>query len=313
MSIDEAHNVERDERMTAERAYELFWADLLAASATFRCVGSQCTAPLICACIDKPAQTLRVRPYFRSRRIEDHAAECEVLLGARPSKDGPRTPAADVFELERPADHFNSPVATTPSVATSTRAPAVRAPSGGVRTQASHYYRLSSVVQKFLEHRRDQTLAEATVAIGGETSTYEAVFRNVYRQKVEDVAGVRAIWWGTAYVQRLKKENGYFIRFTRPFRMGEKEAKPTITLGEKLIEAYPVRKLLRARLDKLIADSGGYCVVFVWAKPWTPPADSSEAFVRFYVNNPDHLDVRGPEVLEELKQTSRIVRPAITS
>ncbi|TCV95925.1 hypothetical protein EC912_102270 [Luteibacter rhizovicinus] len=307
MSIDEAQNSERQERMTAERAYELFWAELLDAGATFACVGTGCTAPLICACLDKPEQTLRVRPYFRSRRIEDHAETCEVLHGTRSGTRKPETPTPDVFELERPADHFRaSPQPGTPSVQTAREAPATKK-SSGLRTGASHYYRLSSVVQKFLEHRRDGTLAEATVAIGGETPTYEALFRNVYRQKVEDITGVRAIWWGTAYVQRLKKENGYFIRFTRAFRTGEQETKPTITLGEKLIEVYPVRKLLRARLDKLIAETGGYCVVFVWAKPWTP-AESEASFVRFYVNNPDHIDIRGPEVLEELKQTSRIAR-----
>ncbi len=159
-------------------------------------------------------------------------------------------------------------------------------------------------MQKFLEHRRDRDLAEATVDIGGETTTYEALFRNIYRQKVADLLGTRAVWWGTASL-RATREGGYYLRFSRPFRHEDAELRPTITITARDIEAYPVRKLLRARLDKLIAESGGYCVAFVWAKPWMPK-DAEKPFVRFYVNNLDHIDVRGPEILEELKNTSRV-------
>ena len=327
MSIEEALNVERNERLTAERAYELYWADLLGQAPTFTCVGHGCSAPLICACLDKPEQNLRIRPYFRSRRVEDHAATCEVAHGKGDTKPEKRP---DVFEAERPADHFRSlPAVSKPDPApgetlweplhrrsrdsgerqgeqpvAAEAAPTGKVPVAGLKPRASHYYRLSSLVQKFLEHRRDKDLAEATVEIGGETSTYEALFRNIYRQKVADQLNTRAIWWGTASL-RATKEGGYYLRFSRPFRHEDVELKPTITLTAKDIDAYPVRKLLRARLDKIIAEADGYCVVFVWAKPWMPK-DAEKPFVRFYVNNLDHIDVRGPEILEELKNTSRV-------
>jgi hypothetical protein len=321
VSIEEALNAERNERLTAERAYELYWADLLGAAPTFTCVGHDCSAPLICACLDKPEQNLRIRPYFRSRRIEDHAVTCEVAHGKAEAKAEKRP---DVFEAERPADHFRSiPTVSKPdaplweplqrqsrdSGAGGGEHPvaAEAAPTrsgGGLRPRGGHYYRLSSLVQKFLEHRRDKDLAEATVEIGGETSTYEALFRNIYRQKVADLLGTRAVWWGTASL-RATKEGGYYLRFSRPFRHDDAELKPTITLTARDIDAYPVRKLLRARLDKIIAEADGYCVVFVWARPWMPKA-AEKPFVRFYVNNLDHIDVRGPEILEELKNTSRI-------
>jgi hypothetical protein len=304
VSIDEGLNPERNERLTAERAYELYWADLLGDAPTFTCVGHDCHAPLICACLDKPEQNLRIRPYFRSRRLDDHAATCEVAHGKGEGK-AERKP--DVFEAERPADHFRALPAVSkpdPSSTPARRLPPVSAAPAGLKPRSSHYYRLSSLVQKFLEHRRDKDLAEATVEIGGETSTYEALFRNIYRQKVADQLNTRAIWWGTASL-RATKEGGYYLRFSRPFRHDDTELRPTITLTAKDIDAYPVRKLLRARLDKLIAESEGYCVVFVWAKPWMP-RDAEKPFVRFYVNNLDHIDVRGPEILEELKNTSRV-------
>jgi hypothetical protein len=323
VSIEEALTVERNERLTAERAYELYWADLLGQAPTFTCVGHDCAAPLICACLDKPEQNLRIRPYFRSRRIEDHAATCEVAHGKGESKAEKRP---DVFEAERPADHFRSLPAVSkpdPTASETLWEPLQRRSRGsgpglgehpiaaeaapttaGLRPRASRYYRLSSLVQKFLEHRRDKDLAEATVEIGGEISTYEALFRNIYRQKVADQLNTRAIWWGTASL-RATKEGGYYIRFSRPFRHEDAELKPTITLTAKDIDAYPVRKLLRARLDKIIAEADGYCVVFVWARPWMPK-EAEKPFVRFYVNNLDHIDVRGPEILEELKNTSRV-------
>ena len=322
MSIEEALTAERNERLTAERAYELYWADLLGTAPTFTCIGHDCSAPLICACLDKPEQNLRIRPYFRSRRIEDHAATCEVAHGKGEAKTEKRP---DVFEAERPADHFRSiPAVSRPDTPLweplqrrsrdsgadfgehpiADESAPTRAATGGLRARGSHYYRLSSLVQKFLEHRRDKDLADATVEIGGETSTYEALFRNVYRQKVADLLNTRAVWWGTASL-RATKEGGYYLRFSRPFRHDDAELKPTITLTAKDIDAYPVRKLLRARLDKIIAEADGYCVVFVWAKPWMPK-DAEKPFVRFYVNNLDHIDVRGPEILEELKNTSRV-------
>ncbi|SEW05973.1 hypothetical protein SAMN04515660_2189 [Luteibacter sp. 329MFSha] len=305
VSIEEAFTAGHDERITAERAYELHWADLLDRDARFTCVGSGCSAPLICACLDKPEQNLRIRPYFRSYRLEDHADTCEVAHGRGESKAEKRP---DVFEAERPADHFRAPAATPRADAVASPAQrAVASASAVSRPRASHYYRLSSLVQKFLEHRRDKDLDEATVEIGGETQTYEALFRNVYRQKVADLLGTRAVWWGTASL-RATKEGGYYLRFSRPFRHDDAELRPTITLTAKEIDAYPVRRLLRARLDKLIAESDGYCVVFVWAKPWMPK-DAEKPFVRFYVNNLDHIDVRGPEILEELRNTSRVASP----
>lgn len=315
VSIEEATTPSRHEPLSAERAYELYWADLLGEAPTFFCVGHACTAQLICACLDKAEQTLRIRPYFRSRRIEDHAATCEV---AHPANETKKEKRPDVFEAERPADHFRRlpavttpppPEGRTPVGASSAGDPAAAGhPTAPHRPRltprSSHYYRLSSLVQKFLEHRRDKDLADAEVEIGGETTTYEALFRNVFRQKVADLTGTRAVWWGTASL-RATKEGGYYLRFSRPFRHDDQELRPTITLTAKDIDAYPVRKLLRARLDKLIAEADGYCVVFVWAKPWMP-RDAEKPFVRFYVNNLDHIDVRGPEILEELKNTSRI-------
>lgn len=319
VSIEEATTPARHEPLTAERAYELYWADLLGDAPTFFCVGHGCSAQLICACLDKPEQNLRIRPYYRSRRIEDHAATCEV---AHPKGEAKKEKRPDVFEAERPADHFrkvppvrgqpvDAPVAggadagTPPPLSSDpTAIPPRRAAATGVTPRSSHYYRLSSLVQKFLEHRRDKDLAEAEVEIGGETTTYEALFRNIYRQKVADLTGTRAVWWGTASL-RATKEGGYYLRFSRPFRHEDQELRPTITLTARDIDAYPVRKLLRARLDKLIAEADGYCVVFVWARPWMPKA-AEKPFVRFYVDNLDHIDVRGPEILEELKNTSRI-------
>lgn len=302
MTIEEATLPDRDERLTAERAYELYWADLLPRDARFACVGTGCAAPLICACLDKPEQNLRIRPYFRSYRLEDHAATCEVAHGRGDTRPEKRP---DVFETERPAGHFRSEPARA-AVPAGDRAPR-RVPASnatGLSPHASHYYRLSSLVQRFLEHRRDRDLADATVDIGGETTTYEALFRNIYRQKVADLLGTRAVWWGTASL-RATREGGYYLRFSRPFRHEEAELRPTITITARDIEAYPVRKLLRARLDKLIAESDGYCVAFVWAKPWMPK-EAEKPFVRFYVNNLDHIDVRGPDILEELKNTSRV-------
>jgi hypothetical protein len=310
MSIQEAITPDRDERLTAERAYELYWADLLGETPLFFCIGHDCTAPLICACLEKPEQNLRIRPYFRSRRIEDHAVSCEIAHG-----HGEASPAKrpDVFEAERPADHFcaTAPVSRPEGTERPTRKPVVTAPPTGVAPRPSHYYRLSSLVQKFLEHRRDKDLAEAIVEIGGETTTYEALFRNVYRQKVADLTGTRAVWWGKASI-RATREGGYYLKFSRPFRHGDEELRPTITLTAKDIEAYPVRKLLRARLDKMIEGADGYCVVFVWAKPWMPK-DAQKPFVRFYVNNLDHIDVRAPDILDVLKSTSRVAASAVTT
>lgn len=302
MSIEEAFTPERAERLTAERAYELHWADLLGRDTPFVCVGSGCSAALICACLDKPEQNLRIRPYFRSYRLEDHADTCEVAHG-RPDAKVEKRP--DVFDTERPADHFRgAATGARPDPASTPPRRVATAGTGGLKPRASHFYRLSSLVQKFLEHRRDKDLDRATVEIAGETVTYEALFRNVYRQKVADLLGTRAVWWGTASL-RATKDGGYYLRFSRPFRHGDAELRPTVTLTAKDIDAYPVRRLLRARLDKLIAESGGYCVAFVWAKPWMPK-DAETPFVRFYVNNLDHIDVRGPEILEALKNTSRV-------
>ncbi|MDY1546713.1 hypothetical protein [Luteibacter sahnii] len=289
--IEEAIQPEREERLSAERAYELYWADVLDGDATFLCTGNGCTARLICACLDKPEQNLRIRPYFRSRRLDDHAPTCEVAHG---KAGAAREKGPDVFDAERPRDHFRERVL---SAAPRARTSAPAAP------RASRYYRLSSLVQKFLEHRRDGDLDTATVDMGGETLTYAGLFRNVYRQKVADLTGTRAIWWGTASL-RATREGGYYLRFSRAFRHDDADLHPTVTLTARDIEAYPVRRLLRARLDKLIAE-GGRCVAFLWARPWMPK-DAESPFVRFYVDNLDHIDVRGMEILEELQQTSRV-------
>ncbi|MGE6995243.1 hypothetical protein ACQKIK_17790 [Pseudomonas sp. NPDC047961] len=65
MSLDVAYSIEVDDYVDPDKAYDLYWAGLIADKQAFLCPGTDCTAQVTCCNIDKDAQNMRVVPHFR--------------------------------------------------------------------------------------------------------------------------------------------------------------------------------------------------------------------------------------------------------
>lgn len=65
MHLEEAFSLQFGQTITAERAYELFWADIINDKRAFQCPGDNCTAQVTCANLDAPEQDLKVQPHYR--------------------------------------------------------------------------------------------------------------------------------------------------------------------------------------------------------------------------------------------------------
>jgi hypothetical protein len=307
--IDEARSTELNEEMSAERAYELYWAGLLQDQDAFVCIGDGCTARILCACMYKAEQDIKVRPHFRKMPEEIHASTCEFSGKGESGGDGAGKDAdkeiqrgkapADVFDLSRPAGDLG----IAPHPGTSSTGVRGISGSGGSksrRDRSALYYRVSSVVQKYLALRKTGRHRTVSIAVGGSMLSYDELFRRIYHQDLAMVEGIAAIYWTTALIKRNREDTGYSLVVKSDFSSSDKAYVPRIEILDVTIETYRLGRLVRQRLKNLIDKGNSECVVFLWGSPWVG-RKTSPLRVKFFADKLDHIDFRPMSILERIE------------
>lgn len=321
MRLEEAFSLQFGQTITAERAYELFWAGIINDKRAFRCPGDDCTAQVTCANLDALEQDLKVQPHYRP--YGEHETGCTFAkIATTPSRSvGPRghgfsirdpeTP--DVFNLSRPANHFvRFTVETPPSP------PGVRKPiptRGGDQTddgaRQRQYYSVANLVSRWLRFRKESGVARSEVRIGAATLTYEQLFKGVYNQNAEILVQAQHVYWGKAWAKRLPNDTGYRIEFNEKMKVDGMPRRPSLLVYDNVIEKYSVKKPLIERLQAAIEKSDGGCILFVFGAPIivpdfesaTPTAPYTRSFINFRVNNLDMIDIQSLSLFEQLRST----------
>lgn len=322
MRLEEAFSLQFGDTITAERAYELYWAGVIDDQRAFQCPQDDCTAQVTCANMCTAEQDLKVQPHYRP--YGEHIAGCTfsdkaTSGGGRPAKDG--LPAAslhpdipDVFHFSRPADHFVARDAADGPEPVAARKASARAgqSSNQSGSRRRHHYSVSNLVSRWLRLRDENRLDVESVQIGGDTQTYRQLFKGVYHQEAEKYTRAPFVFWGKARATRLPY--GYRIALDKKMTVGGQAVRPSLLLRDSVIEQCPYRKRVLANLDKAIADDHGTCVLFVYgapeivpdAKSATDTGPATKSFINFNVTSVDMLDVHRVSLYERLSKAKAV-------
>lgn len=309
-SLEEAYSTEFGEVVDAERAYDLYWADVIEDKRAFCCPGEGCSVQVTCANIDKERQDMRQSPHFR--QYGDHAAICDaVSLGsslkssttldhghsnAKRTKEG----GFDILRLRRPPSHFQkrSDQSSRPNAAQASKA-AIDANKRSSRPGGcSEVFSIRPLVSKFVRHKRDSQASRQVIQIGAVKVTYADLFREVNNQKLLNLPKGNLVYWGTAFVDRTHAKNAYIVKFSKSLLHGEHGIRPTTIISDSALASYPVGKLVTARLKKIGEMDSPRCYAFVYG---TPKARSSNGkiYLNIDVATLDFLEIRHLDLFEE--------------
>ncbi len=321
MHFEEAFSGQFGQTLTAERAYELFWAGVIDDKRAFQCPGDGCSAQITCANLDVIEHDLKVQPHFRL--YGQHGAGCPFdrersAASVNATGAGGRTRTAqgltrpDVFQLKRPADHFVRASISLPNTGKSATGKGSANHGSLVAGDARqrNFYSVGNVVSRWLALRKEGRLAECQVQVGSIVTTYDRLFRGVYNQDAQKLEGTTHVYWGKAWVERMASGTGYRLRFNESLQVDGQSCRPSLLIFDDKIERYGLKNLLVRRMDAAIEKSKGACVLFVLGAPTvvpdldsaTPTTPYARSFVNFKVPGLDMVEVRGLDLYEQLRR-----------
>lgn len=313
MRTELAYSEEFNEEINAERAYELYWAEVIFDKRAFRCAHEGCPARYTCANMDKPELLLKQQPHFREQQgHEAHAADCGALAAQKELRgggtSGPRaeagTPAPDRLLLKRPAGHF-TPKQTLPGGSVGTSGTRSVGGEGGVRSRSTAFYSVRSLVSRWLKARRAGTDEEQTLQVGAqEALSYKEMFECIF-YKHRQLSGCTRVYWGTATITEEAK--AYRIKFSSAVQSIadtplKEQRRPTVTIWKDDLKTFEMRAMLEKRLLNY-TQSGKDCVVFVYGEPEIKAAKAGDVtFVNFAVRSMDLVSIESTSIYDLLRR-----------
>lgn len=304
MSIDVAYSTEIQEYIDPEKAYELYWAEVISDKRAFLCPGTSCQAQTTCCNIDKDRLDQKVVPHFRVYG-KDHSDLCEVFNGKPLIYDyedpkSSRSPNSiktesitDQFLLERPASYYDKREDDKP-----------RKNKGKVKKSigkrsvveereigsTGKLYSVRSVVTRYARYKKENRLQDRKLNVKGQDVYYSSLFKCIWEQNIDELPERPSIYYGWAYIDRLPSDYGYRVKFKKPLIVDGEETSCTIMVSDRLIEDYPIKKLVSTRLKKAIKESNSSAFVFVYGKPERNQGKNA-MYANINITNLDYIDI----------------------
>ncbi|MBB3801304.1 hypothetical protein FHR47_001538 [Xanthomonas arboricola] len=315
MRTELAYSEEFNDIINAERAYELYWADIITDKRAFCCPGEACPARYTCANLDTPELELKQQPHYRVQRGYDtHTAGCpfegdvEKIVGSGVGKGRQAdagSPAPDRFLMSRPADHFKAKTAISGGTG-GLRGHGVGGGSGGLRSRRTDFYSVAALVSRWTKARTAGVDADQTIRVGANQAiTYKEMFECIFSKRPQ-LTGKDRVYWGTASI--AEEEKGFRIKFrdaiesVLPGTKLPRKVRPSLMIWRSDLQASEMKKLHAKRLMRF-ASSGEPCVVFLYGVPLvTKGKDESGLYVGFKVKNLDLIDVESMDIYERIKR-----------
>ncbi|MEX0445702.1 hypothetical protein [Xenorhabdus sp. SGI246] len=316
MSLDVAYSLEIEDFIDADRAYEFYWAGLITSKKAFICPGENCRAQVTCANIDEETQKMKVVPHFRV--YGDHDESCEVfnkvplkiteviLENNNTEKKSIDLSVVDSFLLVRPPSYYEVNDKKIDFKLEDLKRN-IKYKNKNISYNLKqigfigNVYSVRTIVSRFLRYSSDNTISNRSINISGMNIPYSSFLKLIWEQKLEDLPEYGLIYYGWAYVDRHEK--GYKIKFKKGFKNELDEILPvSLYIGDKLIEKYPIKKLVTKRLSSISAEIKPTAFVFVYGKPriYKSPKTLKE-YVNFDLYNLDMVDVNKETPLPKKK------------
>jgi len=306
MSLDVAYSIEVDDYVDPDKAYDLYWAGLIADKQAFLCPGTDCTAQVTCCNIDKNAQNMRVIPHFRIYG-KNHAETCEVARGIDyainytllKNKDKEKASIdksiVDEFIINRPSSYYDERLPGSPEAKKAKKQLMYKGGSLEERLReighSSKIYSVRSVVSRRIRYEKDGSLHSRRVNVLGKDVAYKSIMKCIWEQDLEKLPEYPVIYYGWAYIDRLSSNQGYRIKFKKKLKFGQKMLDATIIIFDSLIDSYKIKKLVSTRLTKIVSGSK-QAFVFVYGKPEINQSKQTDkVYANFKITNLDMIDV----------------------
>ena len=314
MATELAFSTEFNDTINAERAYELYWADVITDKRAFLCPEHEngCPAKYTCANMDTEQLQLKQVPHFRNQHdSEPHMEGCPGIaeLDARSNGSGEsRTseagqPAPDRFLLARPAGHFDVRQGTTAGIGPGAGSRSGGGETGGTRSRRTQFYSLAALVSRWLKARQDNVDDTMIVSAGTqEAMSYRELFENFF-EKRPHLSGNTRVYWSKAWIR--KTANGFQITFCEPVTTLAGETltellRATAMIWNSVLAASEMKSLHARRLQRFAA-SEAPCVVFLYGAP-VLQEKQSRTYLNFDVKNLDLVDVQGTDIFDRIRR-----------
>ncbi|CNF87156.1 Uncharacterised protein [Yersinia enterocolitica] len=304
MSLDIAYSVEADDYIDPYRASDLYWSGVITNPRAFMCPGSGCTAQVTCANLTEEQQNIKMVVHYRTYG-KTHSNECEVFnkkplnlnyessFSSSDEKPNLDQSVVDSFILNRPDSYYDDNKSsefgknTTKKISTAAAKAAARLREIG---HINKIYSVRSIVSRFIAYKRDGSLKNRKVNIGGKDISYNGIFKCIWEQDLNELPNYPVIYYGWAYVDRTKGDDGYKIRFKKDLISDGVKANASILVTDRLINSYTMKKLVSTRLKKILENPKHTAYVFVYAKP-TVKEVNGRKYANLNISNLDMLDI----------------------
>lgn len=305
MSLDIAYSLEIEDFIDADRAYDFYWSGLITNKKAFICPGENCQAQVTCANIDEDTQKMKVVPHFRV--YGEHDKSCEIFNKVplkivdiisdknKTEKKSVDLSVTDSFFRERPLSYYdiNKKNDTVPKEFKKNTQCKNKNISYNLK-QIGHFsniYSVRTIVSRFLRYSSDNTIKHRFINIDGMNVSYSSFLKLIWEQSLKDLPDYGLVYYGWAYVDRYKE--GYRIKFKKGFKSQSNNVLPvSVYIGDKLIEKYPIKKLIVKRLSSISAEAKPTAFVFIYGKPRVYRSDKTlKEYVNFDLYNLDMIDL----------------------
>lgn len=305
LALDIAYCIETKDFIDPDRAYDLFWADVIRDKRGFVCPGTNCLAQVTCANIDKDLGDMKVVPHFKIYGSHDQRCEIynhvplDLILNKREGsveeKQAVEKSVVDVFELKRPASYYEdakltaepSPIKRTKILQIKARQVVLLRESGSIGT----VYSVRTLVGRYIRYRGDKSLEYRRVSISGNDVLYRSIFKCIWRQEFASLPDHPIVFYGWAYINRVSSLPAYQVKFKKPFIVDGKEIKPTLLINDSLIESYKIKKLVSTRLANIINSSMQVAFVSIYGLPSIKEGKLGRKYINFTMSNLDMIDI----------------------
>ncbi|MDN3699179.1 hypothetical protein QWY97_17790 [Vibrio cortegadensis] len=305
MSLDVAYSIEIDDFIDPDKAYELYWSGMLEDKRAFLCPGTNCSASVTCANLDKDTNSLKVVPHFRV--FGSHSKGCEVsrnvplkLKYAEPTTQTAThktldTSVVDTFLEKRPESYYDHYKNNSRAKNAKVRVVNVLKSKADRQLKEigviSSIYSVRTVVSRYARYKKDGTVELRRLNIAGKDKSYTSLFSKIENQIVSDLPQMPSIYYGWAFINRLPSGHGYQIKFKKKLKANgsDKEFTTTVMIGDRLIERYKMKKLVAKRIEKIYKSPSPTAYVFIYGMPRIN--DRNDRYANIDITNLDMIDI----------------------
>ncbi|MGV7119038.1 hypothetical protein [Paenibacillus kyungheensis] len=243
--IEEAYSIECREIIDVEKAYELYWDNIIYNKQAFKCPG--CTMQITAANIDKQRNEMKNTPHFRA--YGDHDFKCKYEFEKRKQnqiksnknrKQLKIDKQIDSLFLERPINHqyVNNGVKINSKSTQSNKEIFIEKnqKNQNYQKKPSNYYSIKPLVSKFIKYENEERLEENFINIKGNNISYKDMFIDFTDINLNNICNYKRIYYGEGKVVKSNKKNEDYIIFFNPGITNAGNKKTSLYISKEFIK-----------------------------------------------------------------------------